>query len=864
MISSSSELQKLMETTRPFEFFVDITLADSTVINLTEDDLLATGCRITCSAGGSALPLGAAFCRMLNLEIENSNDRFYEYSFMGASIEVRAEVQLSETRETINLGTYTVTEPETYGVTLSIVGYDDFYKADKPYTTGKVFPISLMEMYTDACIACGLLPQAAAFTNSDYTVLSVPQNMTFRQVIGEIAAYAGGNAVVKDGSVYIVPYDRAGLAVLGVIDGGIFDDGTPHYSSGTNVNGGVFNPWDTGTAADGGTFADIKNSHIWTDYIKLTTSTENVRITGIQITPQDSQATPVICGTQGYVLDITNALAEGKEQETVNRIGGVLIGMEYRPFEMEIPSYPFAEFGDCCVIDKSGKALVSFVTDIDFAFRGTTKIKCSSDSPIRNSVKGQSKSQTYQQLAKLVNNEASARAAAEAELERKITEESGMHASVQILPDQSQIFYLHDQPELANSTYVWKMTQEAIAVSADGMHTWSFGVTVNGTVIAQIMSTIGIDFDWGTGGTLTLGGQNDVNGKLTVLDASGTEIGHWDNNGINITKGTISLGSNGEFVVTTAGAVTAKNIDAQGGKIGGFTLASDALTFGTPSVPKIASDDDTTNIYIGEYGVSTNGTYTTATSSARSCKAALKNGRMLVWDNNRYCGMVGAGYENVSAVRITGDDNESFCQVSGGAVYICADYVGFDAAYNTQAPYKTCYIRHPYIQLTGELYVKNNDAVIDKDLYVHGDCHVLGAKPRLYTTESYGQRHLYCYETPSPLFGDVGEGVIGEDGRCYVSIEPVFAETVNLNQYQVFLQRYGQGECYVSERYADHFIVCGEPGLAFGWELKAKQADLAQIRLDKFEETVKTKNTVDYVLAAQKHINDIGKERAIV
>lgn len=111
--------------------------------------------------------------------------------------------------------------------------------------------------------------------------------------------------------------------------------------------------------------------------------------------------------------------------------------------------------------------------------------------------------------------------------------------------------------------------------------------------------------------------------------------------------------------------------------------------------------------------------------------------------------------------------------------------------------------------------------------------YVSGTKTRLVETKDFGNRLLYCYETPTPMFADVGEGTIDETGVCYVFLDPVFAETITTNQYQVFLQRYGEGECYVSERKQGYFVVTGEPGLKFGWELKAKQMDYDQLRLEK-------------------------------
>ena len=59
-----------------------------------------------------------------------------------------------------------------------------------------------------------------------------------------------------------------------------------------------------------------------------------------------------------------------------------------------------------------------------------------------------------------------------------------------------------------------------------------------------------ISFSAAKGGELTLGGANNGNGVLKVLNASGTEIGTWDKDGIHLKKGeingpTITVGGNG-------------------------------------------------------------------------------------------------------------------------------------------------------------------------------------------------------------------------------------------------------------------------------------------------------------------------------
>lgn len=144
-------------------------------------------------------------------------------------------------------------------------------------------------------------------------------------------------------------------------------------------------------------------------------------------------------------------------------------------------------------------------------------------------------------------------------------------------------------------------------------------------------------------------------------------------------------------------------------------------------------------------------------------------------------------------------------------------------------------------------------------VYMKSSLKVAGTKSREAETEDYGSRLLYCYETASPMFGDVGEGVIGEDGKAYIAIDPIFSETVNLSQYQVFLQKYGEGEAYVSERNPSYFVVSGTAGLSFGWELKAKQKDYEQQRLDE-DRTFGAAQTA-YGEYGAWHIQDVQEER---
>lgn len=83
---------------------------------------------------------------------------------------------------------------------------------------------------------------------------------------------------------------------------------------------------------------------------------------------------------------------------------------------------------------------------------------------------------------------------------------------------------------------------------------------------------------------------------------------------------------------------------------------------------------------------------------------------------------------------------------------------------------------------------------------------------------------FYCYETPVPYFGDIGEARVGSNEEVIVPIDSSFIQAIQ-KPYQVFLQPYGKGEIWVEERADDYFKVRGTAGTSFAWEIKGKQFD---------------------------------------
>jgi hypothetical protein len=146
--------------------------------------------------------------------------------------------------------------------------------------------------------------------------------------------------------------------------------------------------------------------------------------------------------------------------------------------------------------------------------------------------------------------------------------------------------------------------------------------------------------------------------------------------------------------------------------------------------------------------------------------------------------------------------------------------------------------------------------------YCENDFTVAGTKSRVSKTINYGNRLEYCYETPTPMFGDIGEGQTDDTGVCVIQIDDIFYETISQDiEYQVFLQKEGPGDIWVSEKTPTHFMVSGTNNLKFSWEIKAVQKGYDYTRLeDQWISTYEYREEIDYEDEADNYIQNLISE----
>ena len=491
MKNVSTEFREKVENGSACYAYANVVLRNGTKLTLDPSkDFRIDGNSITTN-GGSSFPLGVALSRTIELNLDNYDGRFDAIDFYGAEITLFTGMTLDDgSVEKIKEGIFSVVEPTTPGSTITLVAADYMAKTSDSYVANTTFPATVFNIYRDVCIQCNLVAGSAKFTNGDFVVDAISENVTCRDMLGYIAMIAGGNAICdSNGAVIIKSYDFSGLKK---------SDGTYDYTKAQNFSGFQKNP---------------------------SISTDMIRITGVKAENDDGdEKQSYIVGSEDYCFLIENPLISGKEAQALQLIGNVIVGLEFYTFSGDHISNPLAEFMDPCFVqDMKGNLFFSVLSNITYTYLGSTSISCDTDSPETvKSQKATSGSKVYQNLKKqqqVIKKEFEKQMDA---LEKQVSNAPGTYISSEVQPDGSSIYYLHDKPTLAESKSVFKITADTITASTDGGKTWNGGFTVDGVMIAKIMTTIGINFDWGVGGTLII---QDRNGKQTVyMDAETGEV----------------------------------------------------------------------------------------------------------------------------------------------------------------------------------------------------------------------------------------------------------------------------------------------------------------------------------------------------
>lgn len=480
MINVTNQLKTESLLNSNYYVTANAVLRDGTTLSLGKEDFYLDGNGIVDSSDSGDFPVGVAIEKTATLALVNDDDRFTGYNFAGAQFTLFLNLQLSDRLEIIRRGTFIVSKKPATSDEINLTLLDYMSKAETGYNTNLVFPCSVREVLEDACQQTGIVLGDATFKNADYQVQKKPENTTFRAVIGMAAALAGGNARIDEND---------NLRII------TFDDG-----AGTITLETV--PW---CDINGSTILDIDSNEIETILERkgfnlnairnLTYDVDDVVVTGVKYTDNETEYK---YGTDGYVITIDNKLLSGNEQTGVDLIGKELVGMRLRPFSCDSIAIGYATFGDRITFsDIKGNIYYSYLTDVDFAFSGSTSFACNAksmediDADYPDSMQVEVDNAKKDAEKKITAYDAKLK-----QMNELAANTLGFYFTEEIQPDGSSISYRHDKPSLKDSKVIYKTGVDGFFLSVDGGNTWKAGFDSNGDAVLNILYAIGIQSDW--------------------------------------------------------------------------------------------------------------------------------------------------------------------------------------------------------------------------------------------------------------------------------------------------------------------------------------------------------------------------------
>jgi len=532
LINASKAFKNALAEGKILYEIVDIAFADGRKKTL-DSEILVGGGTFTDCAESSSFPIGTTICKSMTLSLDNTEDQWKDYYFYKAKLTAYLKMQVTDSVvETIKKGTYTITAPEQYGEVLEFTALDDMYKANAPYTSNLVLPQSAFTLLRDTCENIGISMGFSSMEHGDVAINSIPDGITFRQLIGWVAMLDSANARVDvNGNLQLIKWDFDSVSV----DYGatVEADGYLVFGSGSSADSdGFISPNAGNWYLDSDGYLTLKegvgNPTRLRDYLSSPTlSSDDIVITGIKVKNTESDA---MYGKDGYVLELENDLLSDADLGTVaGWIGGNLIGKSFRSMEGSLIYNPLTEFGDMAfTYDRKENKYITPITDVSSRLNGTTDVKTKAENPIRGSSKFLSSAdKTLIAAKKIIENEKTAREQAVKKLENALANSEGLFETLEVLEDKSIITYLHDKPLLEESKVVIKLTSNAIGVSNDGGETYPYGFVVDGTLITRLLYAEGINADYIDSGALTVRDshgniifQADMNTKKVYLDGS--------------------------------------------------------------------------------------------------------------------------------------------------------------------------------------------------------------------------------------------------------------------------------------------------------------------------------------------------------
>jgi hypothetical protein len=433
-------------------------------LHLTEANIIQGGFILNrYSTSGSTIEIGSAVAAEVQITLDNSDGSFNAVTFAGGRMFIRVGVKDWSNEQAdpqyIPLGFFTIDDAPRKLKTINFTALDDMVLFDKAVDMSLLsLPMTVADLVSRICDICNVTldTNVSALTNGTYQVTEIANNpATYRQILMWCAELTGTCAMIDWKSRLIMKwYDG---------DSGVVLNTSNRFSS------------------------DIAENLI--------------EITGINVSDGEIS---VLAGSDDYALNIEgNGLIASADMESIAQsLYSLLGGFSYLPYTATVLPMPYLYPLDRVWVTASNFSARTVITEMTFKLNGNTELGAVGETEVQkgyaalNPMTGR-ESAIINHLLGEQNADMNDRVQSVLAFNELISNALGLYVTPVEQPDGSTIYYLHNQPDLANSSVIFTMTANGIAWTNtgwnDGNPVWSSGVTEAGDALFRFISAQGIE-----------------------------------------------------------------------------------------------------------------------------------------------------------------------------------------------------------------------------------------------------------------------------------------------------------------------------------------------------------------------------------
>lgn len=518
--------QALNNPKRQTELYIKMLKADGSIIEIEgPKDIRLGSFSIDSQLWGNTFQLGTCVSSDMSVTLDNVDGKWRVDEILGATLMPFIKVNLGNALiESIPMGVFIIDRPgQPYNV-LTIQAADRLVLLDEPLkdavnsingTNG-----SLLQAICNYC-KVPVSTHTLEALNLDYQIKlnEIPDNMSCRDAVSEIALMAGGFARMnRQGELEIITLDASNQLGKSNTWGqqrtkkntwGVLKTAGKRW---VGLNGLVNRTTYGKLKLSGVTWGDLKSRGIpWkllSDYgldseelketwimlpatrYDLVQDTEPLKITGM--TYKSLQ-----WGDDNYILSLNDLqlLSDADAESVLTMVWQKLKGLSYTPFSSSYIGNPALDTGDIVYhLDRKGGAIASYVGKHTYKHHAKSKISSGGKSKQELNYKSANVRRLASVAAKAekyTDKHLSSYKQETAQLADLMAQALGVYGPTQVEQDNgASYWYMHDKPKLEESKVLWRFDGTSLGISDDGGKTWSGGITAQSKLIMRVIEAV--------------------------------------------------------------------------------------------------------------------------------------------------------------------------------------------------------------------------------------------------------------------------------------------------------------------------------------------------------------------------------------